>query len=181
MIERLDDYARNWHSTPEDRALDFPCDRVLPDGETYFRAIDVDAPAATVFRWLCQMRIAPYSYDTLDNFGRRSPRELMPGLDELRLGQTFMLIFDLVDFDRDEQLTLEVRRLRSVFGPTAVTYRVVPRGPASSRLVVKLRLGQGSPARGSLRDRLTPFLELFMMRRQLMNFRSLAARTHRAA
>lgn len=180
MIERLDDRARNWGSTQADRALDFPCDRFVPDGETYFRAIDVDAPAATVFRWLCQMRIAPYSYDSLDNFGRRSPRELMPGLDELELGQRFMTIFDLVDFVEDEQLTLDVRRLPRYFGPASVTYRVERRGPEASRLIVKLRLGDASRSSQSVRGRLMPFLELFMMRRQLMNLRALAEGTHRA-
>lgn len=180
MIERLDDYARNWGSTQDDRELEFPCDRFLPDGDTYFRAIEVGAPAATVFRWLCQMRIAPYSYDALDNFGRRSPRELMPGLEELRLGQRFMTIFDLVDLDWGEQLTLEVRRLRRFFGPAAVTYRVEPLGSERSRLIVKLRLGDASRLRSGVRDRVAPFMELFMMRRQLLNFRALAERTHRS-
>lgn len=167
--------ARDWGSTPADRELAYPCDRLV-EGETYWRAVDVEAPPATVFRWLCQMRIAPYSYDLLDNFGRRSPRELMPGLDELKLGQRFMTIFDLVDYDWGEQLTLEVRRLRRLFGPVAVTYRVRPRGAEASRLVVKLRPGA---AGGGLRGRAAPFLELFMMRRQLLNLRGLAERTHR--
>lgn len=169
-MSRLGDYARNWGSTAADYELDYPCDRFLPESETYFRAIDIAAPSETVFRWLCQMRIAPYSYDTLDNFGRRSPRELMPGLDELKLGQRFMTIFELVAFSWGEQLTLDVRYLRTLFGPATVTYRVVPRGTGASRLIVKLRIRTG----GGIQGRAMPFLELFMMRRQLLNFRALA-------
>jgi hypothetical protein len=74
------------------RAIPFPCDRYLdhPDG-VYFRGVTIRASAHAVFRWLCQMRVAPYSYDWIDNGGRRSPRNLTPGMDALAIGQSVML------------------------------------------------------------------------------------------
>jgi hypothetical protein len=143
----------------------------------YFRGIDIEAPAPVVFRWLCQLRAAPYSYDWLDNFGRRSPRQLTPGLEDLKVGDRFMTIFDLVDFEADRQITLAVRHLERIFGPAAVTYLVVPGQKAgTSRLLVKLLLGgprRAGPLRRARRKAM-PWLELFMMRKQLMTLRDLA-------
>jgi len=170
--------ARTWGSTAEDRAREFPADRFVREtADAYFRAAEVAAPAAVVFRWLCQLRVAPYSYDLLDNFGRRSPRTLTPGLERLELGQRFMTIFDLVDFERDRQITLRIARLHRLFGRAAVTYTIVPVDEDRCRLVVKLVL-DGRPPRTnrSLRRELLPFGDLVMMRRQLLTLRGLAER-----
>src|SRR5205823_1921105 len=128
--------AYTWGSTPAERAAAFPCDRHLASAdEAFFRAIDVDAPAAVVFRWLCQLRVAPYSYDWVDNFGRQSPRQLTPGLDNLQRGQTVMGGFELVDFERDRHLTAVTRPsvLDGVFGRFGVSYVVEPRGETRAR------------------------------------------------
>jgi hypothetical protein len=170
--------ARAWGSTADDRVCDFPADRFVREvADAYFRAVEVAAPPAVVFRWLCQLRVAPYSYDLLDNFGRRSPRTLTPGLERLELGQRFMTIFDLVEFEPDRQITLRIARLQRLFGRAAVTYRVVPEGEQRCRLVVKLVIDGRPPRAGrSLRRELVPFGDLVMMRRQLLTLRDLAER-----
>jgi hypothetical protein len=159
--------AETWGSTSAERAAPLPCDRHLPGaGRVLHRAIDIDAPPATVFRWLCQLRAAPYSYDLIDNFGRRSPQTLTPGLDELHVGQSFMTIFDLVEFECDRHITLVVReRARWAFGSAAVTYAVRERD-GGSRLLVRIASRSTS--------RLLPWLDLLMMRRQLLNLKGLA-------
>src|SRR2546426_543385 len=126
--------ARTWGSTADERELAFACEKHLACHDiAVHRAIEVAAPAATVFRWLCQLRVAPYSYDWIDNLGRRSPRRLTPGLDELAVGQTLMGIFELVEFAPDQHLTLVLRRPRRASGEVAVTYMVVPTGDESCR------------------------------------------------
>ena len=70
----------NWGSRPEERALAYPCDRKLAAADqNLFRAVTVYATPQHLFRWLCQLKLAPYSYDWIDNLGRQSPRQLMPG------------------------------------------------------------------------------------------------------
>jgi hypothetical protein len=147
-----------------------PCDRhVESPTAVLHRAIDVDAPAPVVFRWLCQLRVAPYSYDWIDNFGRTSPRALTPGLERLELGQRFMGIFELVEFEDGRHLTLVLRRGQWAFGELAVTYAIFPRGDRASRLLVRLvvrgrRLVGWALAWG----------DLVMMRKQLLTLRQLA-------
>src|SRR6266446_382908 len=133
--------AHTWGSTAHERELLFACEQHLARHDiAVHRAIEVAAPAATVFRWLCQLRVAPYSYDWIDNFGRQSPRQLTPGLDNLQRGQTVMGGFELVDFERDRHLTAVTRPsvLDGVFGQFAASYVVEPRGDTRARLVVKV-------------------------------------------
>ncbi len=168
--------VRNWGSTPAERAESFPCDRLLLDAPMrLYRAVDVAAPATVVFRWLCQLRAAPYSYDRLDNGGRRSPQALTPGLERLAPGQTFMRIFRLVEFEPGCSLT--VRSRGTVFGEVAVTYRVRAVSADASRLVAKLLVAPPRGPLGSLPARgMLAAGDLVMMRRQLLNLASLAER-----
>jgi hypothetical protein len=154
-------------STAEERAAPYPCDALLEDHDAeLFRAVDVNAPTETVFAWLCQMRVAPYSYDWLDNWGRQSPRRRDPALEELEVGQTFMSIFRLESFDRPRQITLWHDGL---FGKVAGTYAVNP-----GRLVVKLLWRYpGGPAR-HVAGALLPAGDVVMMRKQLRTLAGLA-------
>ena len=100
-------FVAHWGSTAPERAGRFPCDELIaaPD-HTMFRAVDVEAPPDVTFRWLCQLRAAPYSYDKLDNFGRRSPQTLTPGLEDLEPGQRFQTIFRLTGFESGRSVTM---------------------------------------------------------------------------
>lgn len=170
--------ATAWGVDAAEMAVAYPCDEVVPDpAEVWFRAVSVRAPQSTVFRWLCQLTVAPYSYDLLDNAGRRSPRTLTPGVERLATGQRFMTIFELVDFSPDEQLTLRMTapKALALFGSLTVTYAVRPAGSAGTRLVVKLNVGErGDGLLRRARRRALAYGDLFMMRRQLATLRRLA-------
>lgn len=173
--------SQTWGTEARERELTFPCDRFIPQPEAaVYRGVTIDAPAPIVFRWLCQMRAAPYSYDWIDNGGRQSPKELTPGLENLAVGQDVMRIFTLVDFEPDRQLTLRLKPRSSAsrtFGDIAVSYVITPRAINSFRLLVKL-IGNYPPgAKGSFMRALLPWGDLIMMRRQLLNFKLLAEHT----
>lgn len=173
-----------WGSTPEERGLPYPCDPYLSGfDEEYFRAVSVDADPALSFRWLCQLKVAPYSYDLLDNLGRQSPRELTPGVENLAVGQRVMKIFELVEFAEDEHLTLLLAAPEAVdtFGRTALSYVVRPISEGSCRLVVKLRVLYPGGPMGALMRRTLPWGDLIMMRRQLLTLKRLAEGTRAPA
>ena len=172
------DAVDHWGTTPEERQRHYPCDEVLPDHEqALYRAVTVDAPPSTVFRWLCQLKLAPYSYDLIDNLGRRSPRRLVPGVEHLVVGERVM-IFELASFERDDNLTLVVRR-HPVFGDLAISYVVAAAPSGGSRLVVKLVMTPRPGIAGAMLRRVLPAGDLVMMRRQLLNLKALAEATSR--
>lgn len=182
MIESLGVRRRaaSWGADPAERAQPLPCDDLLPCSELVLhRAVSVDAPVPLVYRWLCQLRAAPYSYDALDNLGRRSPQEITPGLEQLRVGQRVMTIFRLEGFERDDHIT--IRHAGRLFGRVAVTYAVSRRGEGS-RLLARIRWSP--PALPLAREAIVSAWalgDLVMARRQLLNLKALAERDAAAA
>ena len=172
--------VRHWGTTPAEERLAFPCDGLLPGAhDAAYRAVTVDAPAPVLFRWLCQLRVAPYSYDWIDNLGRPSPRHLIPGLDDLAVGQRVMCLFELVEFERDVHLTARSRPSRS-FGSFAATYRIVPLGDRRCRLVVKLLMAYPRPVLlARALGELVLLGDWVMMRKQLLTLKRLAEETER--
>ncbi|WP_378742015.1 hypothetical protein [Nocardia brasiliensis] len=156
-----------WGATAAEREDPLPCDELQPEGVQADRAISIDAPYGLVYAWLCQLRVAPYSYDILDRWGRPSPRHRDPQLAELQVGQRFMGQFDLVSFALSQHITL-------VAGKICVTYAVRPEG-AGTRLVVRVRMG-GPRILG----RLLALGDLVMMRKQLLTLKELAEAEDRA-
>lgn len=165
------EWARTWGATPAETRLSYPCDGLLPGArEAWFRAVTVEAPAATLFRWLCQLRVAPYSYDWIDNLGRRSPRRLTPGVDALQVGQRFLIIFRLASFEPGRHVTVESHPR---VGPQmVVSYLAQPTGEHRSRLLVKALVSGPRPV-------LAPLAvgDLVMMRKQLLTLAQLAGAT----
>jgi hypothetical protein len=165
-------FVSTWGTTEEERSLAFPCDRHIEHSDAaYYRGVTIKAPPDVIFRWLCQMRVAPYSYDWIDNLGRQSPRVLTLGLDELAVGQRVM-IGELVEFEHDRHLT--ILSLSGILGDSADTYLIVPRYSGNCRLLVKLLVRYPKGPLGWFLRLFLPWGDLIMMRRQLLNFKALS-------
>jgi hypothetical protein len=173
--------ATTWGVTSAEQERTYPCDHLLPDpGDRWMRGVDVAAPADVLFRWVCQFRVAPYSYDWIDNTGRRSPRRPLPWTWDLEVGQTFSTIFTLESFVVGEHLTFRMAPGLStrVYGDIVLTYATVPVGPEQSRLVAVIRGTRPTSRAAAIRNRLLAWGDLVMMRKQLLTLAALAAQEH---
>jgi hypothetical protein len=170
--------SHNWGTELHERRLEFPCDRhISVFDEAYYRGITIQSEPEIIFRWLCQMRVAPYSYDWIDNFGRQSPRKLILGLDNLAIGQTVMTIFEIIDFRKNRHLTIRLRKDipgSKIFGDVGGSYVIIPKNDDACRLVVKLRVRYPKGMLGLLARLTLPWGDLIMMRRQMINFKELS-------
>lgn len=170
-----------WGTRPDEIKSAWPCDSRAEPGEvSVYRAIDVDAPPDRVFRWLCQLKVAPYSYDWLDNAGRRSPDRLIEGVDHLAVGQRVMSIFKLVDFETNRFMTLETKGI-GPFGPVTVTYQTLPGSDSDvdstgTRLIARLRMAFPRNILGDATRIGLSFGDWIMMRKQFLTLKALAER-----
>lgn len=177
-ISRALSVARCWGATAEEVDADYPCDSLMSGPVLrVHRAVDIHASRDVVYRWVCQLKVAPYSYDLLDNRGRRSPRNLTPGAENLAVGQRWM-VFSITDFEPGVHVTGEVLPgPRRVFGQMAATYAIRPRSDSSCRLVVRLTIAAATGLR-QIGPAALAWGDLIMMRKQLLTIKQLAEQTH---
>ncbi|MFC7496682.1 MULTISPECIES: hypothetical protein [unclassified Nocardioides] len=162
-----------WGCTRADLRRAYPADSMVEGPVLRMtRAVHVDADPAVAWRWLCQMEVAPYSYDWIDNRGRRSPRGLTPGVGDPEVGQRVQ-VFRVTDVEPGRQWSGYT--IPKAFGRTAVTYAVEPDGEGS-RLVCRITTGQRGPVAWAC-SRLLAWGDLVMMRKQLLTLKELAETT----
>ncbi|GID92271.1 polyketide cyclase [Amorphoplanes digitatis] len=158
-----------WGVTDDETLRHYPCDEfVVAPALQVWRGVNVAAPAATVWPWVAQVRIAPYSYDWIDNLGRRSPRQLV-GLPEPEIGEAFTSsggrkLGRIVSLDPGKQLT------GTIMG-AFMSYVLLPQEHDTTRLLLKVSMQTNRLAALAL-----SVGDLVMARRQLLNLKQLAER-----
>ncbi len=170
-----------WGAVGDEHTRAWPVDARVPGPVLAMtRAVSVRAPVDLTWRWACQLAVAPYSYDLVDNRGRRSPQELTTGTADLVPGRRMAVVYELVDVDPGHSWTgVSLPRASRLFGRFATTYAVEPTDdPARCRLLCRLVVTRRGPV-SALRSRLLAWGDLVMMRRQLLNLKGLAERDAR--
>lgn len=164
--------ADRWGVTAGEVTASYPCDEYVPSPRLQaWRGVTVDAPVARVWARLIQVRLAPYSYDWIDNGGRRSPRELRD-LADPAVGDQFSAtagrpLGRILAVEHQQHLTARI------MGAT-MTYRLTAISPDHTRLVLKI-VGDMPRATATL----LCIGDLVMARRQLLTFKRLAERDAR--
>jgi hypothetical protein len=161
--------ADRWGVSAAEVARSYPCDAVVPRPAVQaWRGVSIAAAPSTVWPWVVQIRLAPYSYDWLDNLGRRSPQELRR-LGDPQPGQNFTTAIgrpmgEVLSVDPGVQLTGRI-------AGAVLSYLVVPQN-GSTRLLLKIVMAGFRAA--------APIItvgDLVMARRQLLNLKRLAEKT----
>jgi hypothetical protein len=158
-----------WGVTDAETRLHYPCDDLVPKPAWQaWRGVTIDATPEAVWPWIAQLRLAPYSYDWIDNLGRRSPRELQ-GLPDPQVGDPFTAtagrpIGAVVSAEPGVHLTAKL-------AGAYMSYVLVD-ASRSTRLLLKLAARNGR-ALGPL----FAVGDLVMARRQLLNLKVLAERS----
>ncbi len=158
-----------WGVSESETLRSYPCDDFVASPTMQaWRGVRVEAPAGAVWPWVAQVRLAPYSYDWIDNLGRRSPQELA-GLAEPQVGDRFTTaagreLGRIVSVDPGKQLT------GTIMG-AFMSYVLVPQERGRTRLLLKvvMRTTRWAALGLSVGD-------LIMARRQLLNLKQLAER-----
>jgi hypothetical protein len=163
-----------WGVAESETLRPYPCDEFVSSPALQaWRGVRVEAPAIAVWPWIVQVRLAPYSYDWIDNLGRRSPRELA-SLPEPQVGDRFTTaagreLGRVVSVAPGKQLT------GTIMG-AYMSYVLVSQEPGVTRLLLKVVMQTARWAAIGL-----SVGDLVMARRQLLNLKQLAEHRQRQA
>jgi hypothetical protein len=161
-----------WGVTQVETTRWYPCDDLVPSPVLQvWRGVTARARREYVWPWVSQIRLAPYSYDWIDNFGRRSPQNLR-GLPEPVVGESFTAALGGRRFGRIVAVEPGDHLTATIIGAVMSYVLVSLDDGQQTRLLLKI-VTRG----GRLVAPLLSLGDLIMARRQLLNLAALAERT----
>jgi hypothetical protein len=167
-----------WGATFEEVSRPLPGDELVARPTfNATRAISIAAAPERVWPWLLQVgltRAGWYSYDILDNLGRRSARRIIPELQGLAPG-------DVVPMSPDGKQGMRVHSMdapRSMVwgtpGETTWAWQLDADSDGSTRLITRVRSRYRWLSPSIAFSALLEFGDLWMMRKMLLNMRDRA-------
>ena len=165
-----------WGATDEEIARQMPGDDIVSDPTfNATRAVTIHAPPEEIYPWIVQMglsRAGWYSYDLLDNLGRRSAERIIPELQDIQAG-------DLIPMSPDGKQGLFVADFEvskwmlwwDKDGDVSWAWGVFPGEEAGSRLVTRIRIKYRWLLPVIIFNLLIEFLDIVMMRKCMLGIK----------
>jgi hypothetical protein len=173
---------RRWHTgwgaTRAERVAVMAGDDLIVDPHfTPTRATTIDAPPEAVWPWIIQMgygRAGWYSYDLLDNLGRRSAQRIEPKWQEVRLGDPLPMSARVDDHTAFRVVAFTPFRVMVWAKPDSTwSWRLQRTDTGGTRLVTRVR-ARYSGAAALLAAPLMEIGDFPMMRRCLLGIKARA-------
>jgi hypothetical protein len=148
------------------------------DCREMLRCTEIRADTSDIFVWLKQLRIAPYSYDFIDNRCRKSPDYIIKNLPPLKVNTHYLLAFHILEFE--ENSFIACRFCEPINPPVNLymkglyfEYRIVEQG-TKTKLWCKIKgyFNTDIPSKGFFF--IFSVINKIMMTRQLKNIKKLS-------
>jgi len=168
-----------WGATDAEIKRSMPGDEIV--GKPSFnatRAVTIHAPAQNIYPWIVQMgvtRAGWYSYDLLDNLGRRSAESILPEHQNIQVG-------DLIPLSPDGKQGMRVKYFRKnkwmlwwdEKGDTTWVWEIHPEGEGNARLITRVRVKYRLFSPAILFNLLIEFFDILMMRKSMLGIKKRA-------
>lgn len=164
-----------WGATDEERGRLLPGDDLV-DAPTFdaTRAITIRAQASDIWPWLAQVgvnRAGWYSYDLLDNLGRPSARQIVPELQDIKVGDVMPMSPDGKHGIRVHALDPPHSMIWGTLGDTSWAWVLDPQPDGTTRVITRVRSRYRWLSPSIAFSLLLEFADIWMMRRMLLNLR----------
>ena len=148
------------------------------DCRELLRCIEIRAGASDIYVWLKQLRIAPYSYDLIDNRCKKSPDHIIENLPPLKINTHYLLAFHIFEFEENSFIVCRFCEpinppvnlyMKSLF----FEYRIVEQG-TKTKLWCKIKGYYNTDISSKGFFFIFSIVNKIMMKRQLRNIKKLS-------
>jgi len=148
------------------------------DCRELLRCVEIKAGASDIFVWLKQLRIAPYSYDFIDNRCRKSPDYIIENLPPLKVNTHYLLSFHIFAFMENSFIACRFcepinKPLNFYMKDMFIEYRIEEQG-TKARLWCKIKGYYNGDISSKGFFFIFSILNKIMMSRQLKNIKKLS-------
>ena len=165
-----------WGATDDEIRRSMPGDEIV--GKPSFnatRALTINAPAENIYPWIVQMgvtRAGWYSYDLLDNLGRKSAERVMAEHQSIKVGDVIPLSPDgkqgmwVKEFSKNKSMLWWDKK-----GDCSWVWQIYADGENRSRLVTRVRTKYRWFSPAVAFNLLIEFFDILMMRKCMLGIR----------